>query len=266
VIVGFEPVLARLGPFTVRWFGLLLIAAVVVGVWSTARQAARDGLAARLIVDLASWAVLSGLIGARGLYLLENWEYFLTSPAEALDIGLGGLSAWGALAGGSLAVWLAARRRVPLAVLADAAAPALALGEALGRFGAFLNGDGQGRPTRLPWGTRYSSSDAMTPDYGVSRHPAQLYQCLADLAIFGALWLLRNRPLPPGARFWLWLGLYGGSRVAIGLVRVEPVFLLGLQLGQLLGVAAVALSALAMIRLARLDRHSDSFTPRRSSS
>jgi prolipoprotein diacylglyceryl transferase len=251
VLITIEPVIFRVGPFTLRWSSLLLLAGVAAGLWITKRQTRRLGMGVRSVLELASWALLAGFIGARLFHLIEYWEYYLTHAAEAPGLAVGGLNAWGGIVLGSLAVWIVCRRsglRFP--PVADAAAPGLALGEAIGRLGTFLNGDGLGRPSDLPWAIHYSSKDALTPDYGVARHPAQLYQALADLSAFGLLWLLRGANLPPGARFYLWLGLYGLSRSAIGLVRLDPPFLFGLQQGQLVGIGAMALSAFAIIRTA----------------
>jgi phosphatidylglycerol:prolipoprotein diacylglycerol transferase len=250
ILIEFEPVLFRAGPLVVRWFGLLLLLAVVVGLWLTVRGATARGVPAQAVLDLASWGLPAAFVGARLLHLLEHWEYYLTQPGRVVDLPAGGLNFWGGLMVGGLTVlWLGGRRGLPVGQIADAAAPALAAAEAIGRFGSFLNGDGQGLPSDLPWATLYRSGEALTPDFGVPRHPAQLYQLLADLSILALLWLLRGAALPAGCRFWIWLGLYGFSRVLVAEVRLEPPFLFGLQQGQLLGLAALALSAFAMIRL-----------------
>lgn len=246
-LISVEPVLVRAGPLTIRWFGVLLVLGLAAGLWLTIRRAARSGLAPGLVLDLASWALPAGLVGARALHVLEAWEYYVTRPLEVLDPGGAGLSAWGALVGGGLATLLLAGRRGALSRLADAAVPGLALAELLGRLGSFLNGDGLGRPTQLPWGVRYQSLDAQSPDFGVPRHPAQLYQALADLALLGLAFAPLRR-LPAGVRFWLWLGLYGASRVGVGLIRLDPPFLFGWQLAQLIGLAAIVVSGLALPR------------------
>jgi phosphatidylglycerol:prolipoprotein diacylglycerol transferase len=250
ILIEVEPVLVRVGPLVIRWFGLLLLLAVLLGLWIAVRGAAARGLPPLGVLDLASWVLPVGFLGARLLHLLEHWEYYLTQPAAILDLPAGGLNFWGGLAAGGLAVvCLGARRGLPIGPLADAATPALAVAEPIGRLGSFLNGDGQGLPSDLPWATLYRSSEALSPDFGVPRHPAQLYQLLADLLILGLLWRLRGAALPAGARFWIWLALYGFTRVLVAAVRLEPPFLLGLQQGQLLGLAAVALSGFVMIRL-----------------
>ena len=253
-LIELEPVLFRLGPFTVRWFGLLLLTALASGLWLTVRLATDLGLPTRVVLDLASWALPLGFLGARLFHVAEHAEYYLGRPAEIIDLGSGGLSIWGGLALGGITVWLLCRRRgLKTAYLADASAAGLALSEAIGRLACFTNGDGQGRPSDLPWATRYSSNDALTPDYGVPRHPAQVYQGLADLAIFGLFWLSRDARLVSGIRFWLWLGLYGASRLLVGLVRLDPPFLFGLQQGQLIGLAAVAVAAFAIIRTLTME-------------
>jgi phosphatidylglycerol:prolipoprotein diacylglycerol transferase len=247
ILIPFEPVLGRLGPFTIRWFGLLLLLGVAIGVLLTYRRAASSGTTGPIVVDAASWALPLGLIGSRFLHVIANWEYYATHPAVLLDLGSGGLDAWGALLTGALAAFLFCRARgVSFRALGDAAAPGLLVAELFGRIGSFVNGDGQGRPTSLPWGTLYLSNNALTPDFGVPRHPAQLYQGFADLAILAVLWSSRKVALPIGSRFWIAAGLYGLSRVVIGTVRVEPSLLLGLRAGQLIGLIVVVFATIAV--------------------
>jgi phosphatidylglycerol---prolipoprotein diacylglyceryl transferase len=251
LVIGIEPIILRMGPVVLRWSALLLLVALAAGFWLTLRRAERVGLAPGSLLEAASWGFPLGLLGARLFNLIENWEYYITRPGEAMDMSAAGLNVWGGLAIGGLAIWyFCRRRRLPFLLVGDAAAPALALAEAIGRLGCFFNGAGQGHPSDLPWATLYTSSDALTPDFGVARHPAQVYQGLADLAILGLLWLLRDARLPAGVRYWLWLGLYGLSRALVGMVRLDAPFLLGLQQGQLIGLAAAAISASAIIRIA----------------
>jgi phosphatidylglycerol:prolipoprotein diacylglycerol transferase len=250
-VVGIEPVIFRLGPVTVRWFGVLLLVALAVGLRLSLRRAARGGLPRSAVLDVASWALLAGLLGARLVHLLEHAEYYATRPDMLLDLSAGGMSVWGGYAFGSLAGLIAAKRRgLNCMRLADAVALALPLAEAIGRVGCFINGDGQGRATSLPWATRYTSSDALTPEFGLPRHPAQVYQGLADLLVLGLVAVVPGS-WPAGSRYWTWLGCYGLSRVLIGGVRLEPEVVFGLASSQLFGLAAVLVAAVAMIRSVR---------------
>jgi phosphatidylglycerol---prolipoprotein diacylglyceryl transferase len=252
ILLDVEPVLVRWGSLSIRWYGVLLIVALVIGSALAVRRAIGVTVPTGAVaLDLLSWVLLAGLLGARLLHLLEHWQFYASRPGAVLDLGNGGLSAWGALIFGGAALAVQARQRcLSLPRLADASAPSLAVGDSIAQFGCLINGDGQGVPAELPWATRYQSIDALSPDFGVARHPCQIYQLLADLLILGLLGLLRATPLASGARFCIWLGLYGLSRVVIGAVRLDPPLLLGLQLAQLLGLAAVVVAAAVLIRMA----------------
>jgi prolipoprotein diacylglyceryltransferase len=104
--------------------------------------------------------------------------------------------------------------------------------------GEFLDGNGQGLPSSLPWATAYTSPLAATPDFGVPRHPAQLYDGLVALALFALLWLV-PRSFPAGSRTAAFIMSYGLARVALGAVRLDPAFLFGLQIEQILAIGAV---------------------------
>jgi prolipoprotein diacylglyceryltransferase len=113
-----------------------------------------------------------------------------------------------------------------------------ALGIAIGRLGAFLEGAGQGLPSNLPWATHYTSRLAATPDFGVPRHPAQVYDGLVALALFVALSRLPSS-LPAGSRVAGFFVLYGLARLGLGAIQLEPAFLFGLQIEQLLAIVGI---------------------------
>lgn len=250
ILIGIEPVVLKLGSVTVRWFGICLVLALISGLGLTAWRGRRQHVPFWETLDIGSWALLAGLVGARLLHVIEHWEFYFTRPAAVIDLSSGGFNIWGGWLAGAAVVWRLARRRSSpeLARLADAAAPALLVAEMIGRVGCFLNGDGQGIPSDLPWATLYASSNAMTPDFGIPRHPAQLYQALADALALGiVLAVARWRP-EPGVQFRLAATLYGLSRLVIGAVRTDPIFAVGLQLGQLIGLAVAALASASLLR------------------
>jgi phosphatidylglycerol:prolipoprotein diacylglycerol transferase len=242
VTIGLSPIVVDFGPVAIRWAGLFGLLGLGLAVWLTIRQAQRAGVrAARSsVLDALAWGLPLGIVTARLVHLLGWWDYYLTRSAELWQAPhIDGLALWGGLVGGALIV--AARlRRDPTRRrrVLDAAAPAALIGIAVGRLGEFLEGQGQGVPTDLPWGTQYSDPLAATPDFGLMRHPAQLYDALAALLI--AVVVLRvPRSLSPGTRAALALVLYGAVRIALGGVRLEPAFLFGLQLEQLLAAGTV---------------------------
>ena len=239
--IALNPVLLTFGPLVVRWGNLLALVGLGLGAWLTLREARGLGVSRRPILDALAWAIPVGVLAARLVHLLGWWDYYLTRPAAIWQLSPDGLSLWGGLVGGGLVA--AARLRASprrRARVFDAAAPGLALGIGVGRLGMFLDGAGQGLPSDLPWATTYASPFSASPDFGVPRHPAQLYDALVALGLLAVLLAARRR-LPDGARLWLFVVPYALARVALGAVRLDPPFLFGLQIEQLLALGCLAL-------------------------
>src|SRR5207253_1997487 len=202
-----------------------------VAVWLSLRDLERARLSRRVALDALAWAVPIGLLAGRLVHVLVWWGYYLLHAAELWRLDVAGLSLWGGLLGG-MAIAAARLRRDPLRRrrIFDVVAPNAALGIAIGRLGAFLDGHGQGLPSDLPWATHYVSRLAATPDFGVPRHPAQVYDALIALGLFVALSRAPpGLPVPAGSRLAAFLVLYGVARLVLGSVRLDPAFLFGLQ-------------------------------------
>jgi phosphatidylglycerol:prolipoprotein diacylglycerol transferase len=242
VTVAIDPVLLSIGPLAVRWFGLLALVGLGLGGWLSLRQLSRHAPRTRqAALDALAWGLPAGLLLARLVHLLGWWDYYLTHPAELWQLNADGLSVWGGLlGGGAIALARLASTRDPLRGrrVLDTLAPNAALGIAIGRLGAFLEGAGQGLPSNLPWATHYTSRLAATPDFGVPRHPAQVYDGLVALALFVALSRLPSS-LPAGSRVAGFFVLYGLARLGLGAIQLEPAFLFGLQIEQLLAIVGI---------------------------
>jgi phosphatidylglycerol:prolipoprotein diacylglycerol transferase len=234
----------------VRPFVALALCGLCLGIWLTLRGAGRGGLRHGPILDALAWASPVGIVCARLVNVLGWWDYYLTRPGDLGRLSLDGLSVWGGLVGGGL-VAAAVLRRDPQRRrrIFDLAAPSVVLGIAIVQFGAFLDGSGLGVPSDLPWATRYTSPLAATPDFGVTRHPAQLYDCLVALALFGLM-----QRMPSRWRMVTLLGVYGAARVALGAIRLDPAFLFGLQLEQYLAAGAIAVGVVYGLRQPRPAR------------
>jgi phosphatidylglycerol:prolipoprotein diacylglycerol transferase len=240
VLIPIDPVLLSAGPLAVRWYGVLALAGLGVAVWLSLRQMRRQALGQRVALDGLAWALPIGLLGARLANVLGYWDYYLTQPAALWQLNLDGLSLWGGLAAGGLIFAARVGRGAPGRGrrILDTVAPYVLLGIAIGRIGEFIDGQAQGPPSDLPWATQYASRLASTPDFGVPRQPAQLYDGLVALMLFGFL-LLLPRWLPAGTRLAVALVVYGGARLALGAVRLDPTFAFGLQIEQLLACGAI---------------------------
>jgi phosphatidylglycerol---prolipoprotein diacylglyceryl transferase len=248
MLIGIDPIAMTVGPLTVRWFGVLALGGLCLAIGLSLRELERQRIGARRTLDALAWALPFGVLSARLVNVLGSWDYYLTNSAELWRLNLSGLSLWGGLVGGGL-VFAArlGRGAYPRQVL-DAVVASVALGIAIGRLGEFVDGQGQGLPSSLPWATQYASRLASTPDFGVPRHPAQLYDALVALAMCVCLWLLPGGS-PMGMRLAAFLVVYGGARLALGAVRLDPAFLFGLQIEQLLALGSVSVGGVLVGRL-----------------
>ena len=237
-----DPILVSFGATAIRWYGLLALLGLALAVALSLHALERERLGRRMALDGLAWALPAGVLGARLVHVVGAWDYYLTNSAELWQLNLDGLSLWGGLAAGGLI--FAARigrggvmrqRRI-----LDVVTPYALLGISIGRIGEFLDGQGQGVPSDLPWATQYSSTLAATPDFGMARQPAQLYDALIACALFGLLWVL-PRGMPAGCRTAVALIAYAAARVALGTIRLDAAFVFGLQIEQLLALGAIVL-------------------------
>src|SRR3990172_9381043 len=156
ITINIDPVLLQAGPFTVRWYGLMIALALLTGIAVAAREARRKGIAEDEIYSFALWAVIAGVIGARALHVIDKFDYYRQHPEAMFAFQEGGLAIYGVILFGVLAAALYAwRRGIPVGRPADVGAPALIVGQAIGRLGCIVNCDAYGAPTNLPWALVY---------------------------------------------------------------------------------------------------------------
>jgi phosphatidylglycerol:prolipoprotein diacylglycerol transferase len=246
--VTFDPIIARLGPFELGWHGIFTALAVMVAVWLGVRRAAGVTGPTAPLDTVVTWAVVGGLVGARLFHVLDHLPDYLADPLAALAIWQGGIAVYGAFLGGLVGGLLAARRaQLPVWPLLDAAAPALLVGQAIGRLGCLSNGDAWGAPTGGAWGIVYWHPHDLLPAalLGVPTHPYPLYEIGAELLLLVGLWLVRRQLARPGTLFLVTVLGYAVIRAGLTFFRQETVLLWGLQEAQLValatGLAAAAL-------------------------
>ena len=231
-------------PFTkdwvlpLRWYGLLIALAVLVGLNLSSWLAKQRNLEQGLISDLLPILVLAAVIGARIYYVTFEWPNYAATPLKALAIWEGGIAIHGALLAGTLAVILFCRwRRQPFWDVLDVLVPSVALGQAIGRWGNFFNGEAFGVPTDLPWKLLIESVprnvQKIFPEAQYF-HPTFLYESLWNLAVFALLIVLFLKAkqgglhLPAGALSCIYLLSYSCGRLWIEGLRIDPLCLGGL--------------------------------------
>ena len=243
------PVLFELGPLTVYSLGVFWALGALAAVWILQLELKRHGHDTELAATLVMSAGIGGLIGARILFAIEEWEHFTRAPL-ALLLGTSGFSWFGGLAGGGLAAgWIIRKYRLPFWQAADMCAPALALAYGIGRIGCFLAGDATwGKVSDVPWAMAFPDAVAgwVDPLTGIPYppevrvHPTQLYELIQSLGVFTILWTVRDRALPTGTVFCLYLILAGLMRFTVEFWRVNPVIGAGLTEYQWMSAALIA--------------------------
>jgi phosphatidylglycerol:prolipoprotein diacylglycerol transferase len=241
----------QIGPLVVRWYGILMATAIVIGLWLGHRRARKEGLPADDIISAGQWAILAGLVGARLYEVAFNWDYYGQYPSKILAVWEGGLAIHGGLIVGPLVgAWLAWKWRLPVARGLDVAAPPLAIGQAIGRWGNFFNEEAFGRPTNLPW-KLYISPPHRPPGFAQFDyfHPTFLYESIWDFAVFAALvvWLrpkLRNRP---GALFFCYVALYSIGRFAIEALRLDSFWVGSFRVPQIASLLGLVVAGVGLL-------------------
>ena len=256
------PLLFQLGPFSLRWYGLLIALAVLLGLVLATKLGKLRGIDPALIADLLPILVLAAVLGARIYYVLFEWRQYQLNWLDALAVWRGGIAIHGALLGGTAAVIFYARwRRLAFWNLLDVLLPSVALGQAIGRWGNFFNSEAFGLPTDLPW--KLSIPLANRPLEFLDQatfHPTFLYESLWNLGVLALLLVLffrglRGRmPLPAGALSCVYLIAYSTGRLWIEGLRIDPLCLLGsppdcaggLRMAQLMSLLLIGLGSFGL--------------------
>ena len=255
--IGLDPKLFEVAGVEITWHGLFTAVGVVVGVAVAATFGRRAGFNEDSIYNVALALVIGGIIGARALYVIENWSLFEDDLGDIFAVNTGGISIYGALIGGTLGAWgYAVVSKLPnIPRAADIAAMGGIMGMAVGRIGDVINGEHFAKSTDLPWGVRYTNPNS--PSYlrfggpDAVQHPAVAYELLGDLVIFALLVLVYTRVRRSGVAFFSWMLLYGALRLGVSFFRLDHIVWLGLEMAQLIAIASMAVAVPAIIYLLR---------------
>jgi phosphatidylglycerol---prolipoprotein diacylglyceryl transferase len=230
-----------IGPLPIRFYGLAYAIAFVVGTAVAGRHLARRGVPPNVTNDIAFWAIVFGLIGARLYFDVQSgWWFYLTHPQHILAFWEGGMAFFGAIfAAVTVLVVMARRHHINFWDVLDAGVLFAAVGQPIGRLGNVMNGEILGPPSDLPWAIRYTNPASMAPHLGVAYQPANLYEAVGVLLILGVLLYLRSRRVPPGILGLTYLILYPVSQLILFYWRTDsetPAILWGLKQAQLTAI------------------------------
>ena len=266
--IGVDPVAFTIGSISMRWYGIFITLSVV---WIVVWMAWRAKKGARLSYDTVFAGALvgipSGVVIARLLHVVDNivvaklHPELIGAPGGVTDylqdpggiLGAAGLTAYGAVLGAALGVWVYSKfSKRDTGLLFHLLAPAVIMAQAIGRIGCTINGCCYGIATSLPWGIVYTHPNSAAPEWMVTQrvatHPATVYELIYDVIVFGVLWKLMGRVRPDGSLFLIYLGLYSLYRVGMDFLREGNPFLFGLHQAQVIGIIVLVIVIPVLVR------------------
>lgn len=232
------PILFQIGPFTIYSFGVLMALGFYVAAEISAAEFARRGGDREAMWNFLVWVFLAGLVGSKLLSVASDPAAFFTDPVHQVLSG-SGFVWYGGLIGGVLAALLLSRSyKIRFLLVAECTAMGLAIGQAIGRIGCHVSGDGDwGIESTLPWAVAYENA-IIGWDYppGVTVHPTPLYEAAAYTLVFVVLFRLRKRNYPVGTLFCGYLIGASLARFLVEFIRINPVAAFGLTQAQLIAI------------------------------
>ena len=248
ITIGIDPVAFHIGNIAVGWYGIMVALAVITLVtWALVSVKKGSGLTYNTVVNGAIVGIPSGVIFARVLHVVDQWDYYMQNPGQI--VGGSGLTIWGAVLGAALGVWIFSRfSKISFGHLADVIVPGIILAQAIGRVGCTILGDDYGYATTLPWGFVYThpGSPANQAVGLTPTHPVVTYEIIYDLIVMGILLVLRKKLKPDGSLFLVYLALYSVWRIGSDFLRTGTDFLFGLHQAQIIGIIVLIIAIVLM--------------------
>ncbi|MCB2180172.1 prolipoprotein diacylglyceryl transferase [bacterium] len=247
--------------FEIFYYGVILMTGAMAGILLAGREAKRRQMDVDFLYDSVPWVLFGGIVGARLWHIFTpppsmvaqgiTTKYYLTHPLDALNVRAGGLGIFGAVLGGMLVFyWYSHRRGENIVAWLDVFAPAIPLGQAIGRWGNFVNQELYGAPTNLPWGIFISPENRLAEYAQVERyHPIFLYESLWNLAsVFLLLWIARKYAdrLKAGDLFLVYMISYPVIRFLLDFIRLDASEVGGINANQAV-MAVIAVGALVAL-------------------
>ena len=256
----------HLGPLRLNAYGLMIAIGVIVAVRIAGRRAENKGVGTTEdISSIAMWAVPAGVIGGRAYHVLTDYERFQGQWFDAIKIWQGGLGIWGGVTAGVAVGWWCARRRgLDAWWIISCAAPAIAIAQAIGRWGNWFNQELFGRPTTLPWALKVSGNIAEKAGYaaGTTFHPTFLYESVGCVVLAWLLIRLERRITPARGRLFAWyVAGYTVLRFGTESIRIDTAHHVGgMRLNQWVAIGVFAAAVLFLV----VDRLRSQETPEAS--
>ena len=237
-----DPIAFTLFGITVRWYGIFIASAVILGTVLALKEANRRDIKEDTIIDLLLFAIPAAIVGARLYYVIFSWDNYKDNLMEILNLRAGGLAIHGAIIGGAIVVYIFSKaKNISFWKIGDIVAPSLILGQAIGRWGNYANQEAHGGPTDLPWGIIVD---------GVKVHPTFLYESIWNFLVFIFLyWYARKKAKVDGEVFLLYLILYSLARFFIEGLRTDSLMFGSFRVAQLISLLIIVVFSIVFHRI-----------------
>ncbi|SHH12526.1 prolipoprotein diacylglyceryl transferase [Tepidibacter thalassicus] len=236
-----NPVAFTIFGIDIRWYGILISTGMMLGIFLALKEAKRIGIDEEKLLDLFLIVIPCSIIGARTYYVIFKWNDYKGDILKIINIRGGGLAIHGGIIGAVLVGYLYCKfKKMDFRKILDLTAPSIALGQAIGRWGNFINQEAYGRPTNLPW--------AITVD-GVKVHPTFLYESIWDFSLFLFLMWLRKNKKYDGHVFIYYAIIYSIGRFFVEGFRTDSLMLGSLRMAQVISVTFIVFGILVHMHL-----------------
>jgi phosphatidylglycerol---prolipoprotein diacylglyceryl transferase len=248
--INIDPVIFSLGPLEVRWYGLMYVVGITIGLLVAWPYAKSKGITRTQMENIVIWAVPAGLVGARLYYVLQQplGPYF-SQPWRIIAVWEGGMAFYGAIFAVVAVVILTAwRQKMNIWTMLDVAVLFAVVGQFFGRIGNIINGDVLGYATTLPWGFTYIHPNSFAPSHTLAYHPAAVYEALINIILFSIMFSIRHK-YRPGILFFFYIIAYSISQVVVFFWRDNLVIIGGLKQAQLTALCVIAAGLIGLVWL-----------------
>lgn len=242
-----DPVAFSIFGIDIMWYAILITTGIILGLYFVSKLAVVKNLDKEMPSDLLLWVLVPAILGARLYYVIFSWDYYSKNPSEIIMIRNGGLAIYGGLLTAFLITYIYSKKKnISFLTILDIFAPGIALGQAIGRWGNFINKEAYGRATDLPW--------AIIID-GQKVHPTFLYESLGDFIIFIVLYnLCKKNRNENGTIIALYFILYGILRFFVEGLRTDSLYFLGMRVSQIVSLVLIAIGLIIYIRNKKVNK------------
>lgn len=244
------PKAINIGPLSLHLYGLLIALGILLGWYIAKRRASSYKIPTKIFDDyILIVPLVSALIFARIYHVLDYRNIYLQNPVTVFYIQNGGIGIWGAILGAIIGVWIVAKiKKLNTLKLLDLFAPSLAIGQAIGRIGNWINQEGFGPPTNLPWAVYIDPQNRPIQYYDYSRfHPTFFYEAILDLIIFLILLALSKKFKKNGQIFAFYLIFYSVVRFGMEFLRIDTWVMSGIKIAQFISLLGIVSGSLIIL-------------------